>query len=81
VIEILTDQHNLVFGLAFPLVIVKREAFAAEVEDVAARSAVVVAAFVKPEDTFGTKDRGRKLIVEKVLEFADGKGAIALKRN
>ncbi len=75
VVEVLANEDDLVFGLASPFGVVEGEAFAAEVEDVA------FGAFVEPEDAFGAEDGGGKLVVEEVLEFLDGKGAIALKRN
>ena len=34
-------------------------------------------AFVKPEDALGTEYAGRQLVVEEVLEFAQGEGAFA----
>lgn len=74
-IEILANEHELVFGLTLPLIIIQGKALAAEVED------MPLGAFVKPENAFGPENILRQLIVEEVLELTDGKGAIALKRN
>ena len=51
-VKILTDEHNLVrFRCArFPVVIFDREAFTAEVKDVAR------GAFVEPKDALGAED-------------------------
>ena len=49
-VKILADEHELIFGFAFPLIIVEGKALAAEVENVALRT------FVKPENALGTED-------------------------
>jgi hypothetical protein len=56
-----------------PLVIVEGKAFAAEVKDVA------FGAFVKPENALSAKHVGGQLVIQKMLEFANVEGAIALK--
>ena len=71
VIQVLTNQHQLVLGFAFPVIIIQREAFAAEVED------MTFGAFAEPENTLSAKDISRKLIVEEELEFANIKGLVA----
>ncbi len=71
VIEIATDQDQLVLALAGPVAVIDGEAFASQVEDVAA------IAFVEPENPLGAEHRRRQLIVEEVLELAQGEGAIA----
>jgi hypothetical protein len=72
-IQVLPDQHQLVLLLAFPLVVIEREALTAEVED------MPFGTFIKPENSLSPENRLRELIVEKILESFDGKRAIALK--
>ena len=75
-VEVLADQHDLVLALwARPVRVVDREAFAGQVKD------VTPLAFVEPEDALGPKHAGGQLVVEKVLELAQAKGAITGKRQ
>ena len=74
-VQILTNQDDLVFGIAFPLIIIKRKALAAEMENVS------LGAFFKPENAFGSENVIWQLIVEKVLKLANGERAIAFERN
>jgi hypothetical protein len=50
VIQVLANQHELVFGLTFPLIVVEGKAFATEMKN------VPLGAFLKPEDAFGAED-------------------------
>ena len=63
VIQIATDQHQLVFARIRPIGVIDREAFPCQVEDVSAL------AFLKPENSFGAKDFLGELVVEKILEL------------
>ena len=74
-IEILTDQNQLILRRTFPLIVIQREPFAAQVENVTLR------AFIKPENAFGAEHIRRQLVVEEVLEFSDIEGTIALDRH
>lgn len=38
-----------------------------------------LATLIKPKNALGSKDIQRQLLIQKILEFANGKGAIALK--
>ena len=71
VVEILADQHQLVLALPRPVAVVDGEAFARQVEHVA------TLAFVEPEDALGPEDPRWHLVVEEVLELAQGEGAVA----
>ena len=70
-VEVLANEHQLIFGGTFPFIVIQGKALAAEVENVA------LGAFLKPEDALGPKDRFRQLIIEEILKLANGKGAIA----
>ena len=74
-IKVLTNQYDLILGIAFPFVVVQRKALPAEMENVSLR------AFIKPENAFGAENILRQLIIEKVLKLANGEGAIAFERN
>ncbi len=71
-IEPLTDEHQLVFGLARPIIAAEGIAPTAEVKDMS------LWAFLKPQHPFGTKDCIGQL-VEKILESIQREGLIALK--
>lgn len=75
VIQVLANQHQLIFRGTFPFIIVEGEALAAEVENVPFR------AFLKPQDALSTEHVIRELIVQEVLKFFDVEGAIALDRQ
>lgn len=74
-IQILTDQYELIFVGAFPLTVIQSEALSTEVEN------VTLGAFLKPEDPLSPEHRGGELVIEEVLELANGEGAIALERH
>ena len=74
-IQVLPNQHELVFGLPLPKIIFQGEALARQVKNVA------VFAFLEPQNSLSPKDCLRHLIIQKALELADHKGAIALKGN
>ena len=76
VVQVLANQHDLVLAFAArPFRVVDGEALAGQVEHVAAL------AFVEPENSFGSEHRSGHQIVEKVLEFAQGKGSFGHKRQ
>ena len=70
-VNLLTDQHQLVFAFAIPFAVINGEAFASQVKNVA------LFAFVKPKDAFGAKNALGQLIVEEVLKFAERERSIA----
>ncbi len=73
VVEALADQYQLVLGGRGPVAVVDREALAGEVKDVAPL------ALVEPEDSLGAEHPWGHLVVEKVLELAQGEGPVTLK--
>lgn len=73
-IKVLANQNQLIFGFAFPIIIIQGEALTAEVKNVA------LGAFLKPKDTLSAEYVFGELIVQKVLKFLDVEGAIALNR-
>lgn len=73
-VKVLTNQNQLIFGFAFPIVIIQGETLAAEVKNVA------LGAFLEPKDTLSAEYVFGELVVQKVLKFLDVKGAIALNR-
>jgi len=70
VIEIAADDHQLILAGADPVAVIDREAFACQVEDMAPL------ALVEPENALGAEDGRRQLVVEEILEFAQGKRPI-----
>ena len=72
-IQVASDQHQLVLASTRPIRVVDGEPLASQVEHMSALT------LLEPEDSLGTKNLLRQLIVEKVLELAEGKGAITLK--
>ena len=71
VVEVLADQHNLVLaGRIRPVGVVDREALAGQVKHMPPLT------FVEPQDPLGPEDFRGQLVVEEVLEFAQGKGAL-----
>jgi hypothetical protein len=71
VIQVLANQHQLIFGGTFPLVVIQGKALTTEVEDMA------FGAFVKPENSLRPKHRLRQLVIEEMLKLANGEGALA----
>ncbi len=73
VIQLLADQDQLVaaIGWGAPVAVVDGEAFTRQMKHMPPFT------FVEPEDAFGTEHAGGQLVVEEVLEFAQGEGAIA----
>gem|GEM_PF-5598740 len=71
VIELATDQHQLVLAGPLPVAVVNGEAFARQVENVPAL------AFLEPENPFGPKDAFGKVVVEKILKCPEIKGLTA----
>jgi hypothetical protein len=68
VIETFTDQYELGFARTAPIAVIEGEALAGEMKNMAAF------AFVKPKNSFGTENGGGELVIEKVLELAQGEG-------
>ena len=75
VVHILANEDQLIFLGSSPLAVVQREALTTEMEDVA------LLALLKPKNALRSKDTFRQLVVEEMLELANGKGAIALNRQ
>ena len=71
VIEVPSDQHELVFAFAGPVGVVNGKALAREVEH------MPPFALVEPEDALGPEHLAGELIVQKVLEFAQSEGSVA----
>ena len=70
-IQILTDQDQLIFRFLIPPgIILQGESLAGEVEDVA------LGAFLKPQNSFGAKHFAGQLIIQELLEFLDRERAI-----
>ena len=72
VVDVAADQHQLIFPITGPVGVVDGKAFACQMEHVAAF------AFVEPEDSLGPEHLLRHLVVQEVLELAQGERAIAL---
>ena len=72
VVDVTANQHQLVLAITGPVGVVDGKAFACQMEHVAAF------AFVEPEDSFGPEHLLRHLVVQEVLELAQGERAIAL---
>ena len=72
VVDVAADQHQLIFAITGPVGVVDGKAFARQVEHMAAF------AFVEPQNSFGSKHFLGHLVVEEVLELAQGEGAITL---
>ena len=71
-VDIAADQHQLIFAITGPVGVVDGKAFARQMEHMAAF------AFVEPQDSLGPKHLLGHLVVEEVLELAQGEGAITL---
>ena len=72
VVDVAADQHQLILAITGPVGVVDGKTFARQVEHMAAF------AFVEPQDSFGSKHFLGHLVVEEVLELAQGEGAITL---
>ena len=57
VVDLLTNENDLVFTLTDPITVVNGEAFPGEVKDVASFT------FVEPQDPLGPEDLSRHLVV------------------
>ena len=71
-VDVAADHHQLIFPITGPVGVVDGKAFACQMEHVAAF------AFLKPEDSLGPEHLLGHLVVQEVLELAQGEGAIAL---
>ena len=71
-VDVAADQHQLILAITGPVGVVNGKAFARQMEHMAAF------AFVEPQDSFGPKHLLGHLVVEEVLELAQGEGAITL---
>ena len=71
-VDVAADQHQLILAITGPVGVVDGKAFARQVEHMAAF------AFVEPQNSFGSKHFLGHLVVEEVLELAQGEGAITL---
>ena len=71
-VDIAADQHQLILVITGPVGVVDGKAFARQMEHMAAF------AFVEPQDSLGPEHLLGHLVVEEVLELAQGEGAITL---
>ena len=71
-VDVATNQHQLILAIACPVGVVDGEALASEVKHVASL------AFVEPENPLRPEHLLGHLVVQEVLEFAQGEGTIAL---
>ena len=71
-VDVPADQHQLILAITGPVGVVDGKAFARQVEHMAAF------AFVEPQNSFGSKHFLGHLVVEEVLELAQGEGPITL---
>lgn len=67
-IETFANEYELVFARSAPIAVIEGEALAGEMKNMAAFT------FVKPKNPFGTENGGGELVIEKVLELAQGEG-------
>ena len=72
VFDVAADKHQLIFAITGPVGVVDGKAFARQMEHMAAF------AFVEPQDSLGPEHLLGHLVVEEVLELAQGEGLIAL---
>ena len=72
VVDVAADQHQLILAITGPVGVVDGKAFARQMEHMAAF------AFVEPQDSLGPEHLLGHLVVEEVLELAQGEGAITL---
>ena len=75
VVEIATDEHQLILAFSSPVAVVDGKAFAGQMEHVPPRT------LVEPEDALGPEHSVWKLIVKKVLELAQAEGAVTAERQ
>ena len=71
-VDVAADQHQLILAITGPVGVVDGKAFARQMEQMAAF------AFVEPQNSLGPEHFLGHLVVEEVLEFAQGEGAITL---
>ena len=71
-VDIAADQHQLILAITGPVGVVDGKAFARQMEHMSAF------AFVEPQDSLGPEHLLGHLVVEEVLELAQGEGAITL---
>ena len=71
-VDVAADQHQLIFAITGPVGVVDGKAFARQMEHMAAF------AFVEPQHSLGPEHLLGHLVVEEVLELAQGEGAITL---
>ena len=71
-VDVAADQHQLILAITGPVGVVDGEALARQMEHMAAF------AFVEPQDSLGPEHLLGHLVVEEVLELAQGEGAITL---
>ena len=72
VVDVTANQHQLVLAIAGPIGVVDGKSFACQMEHVASF------AFVEPEDSLGSEHLLGHLVVEEVLELAQGERSITL---
>ena len=70
VIQVAANDYQLVLAFTGPVTVIDREALACQVEHMPAFT------FVEPKNAFSPEDGGWQLVVEEVLEFAQGKRSI-----
>ena len=72
VVDVTANQHQLVLAITGPVGVVDGKSFACQMEHVASF------AFVEPEDSLGSEHLLGHLVVEEVLELAQGERSITL---
>ena len=75
VVDVTANQHQLVLAITGPVGVVDRNPFACQMEHMASF------AFVEPEDSLGSEHLLGHLVVEEVLELAQGERSITLERH
>ena len=70
-VESTADEHQLVLAGPGPVAVVDRETFARQMEYVTSL------AFLEPENSFGSKNAFRQVVVEKILKGSQIKGITA----
>ena len=72
-VDVAADQNQLILAIAGPVGVIERKSITRQMEHMA------VFAFVEPQDSFGPEHLFGHLVVQEVLELAQGEGAITLK--
>ena len=72
VVDVAADQNQLILAITGPVGVIERKSITRQMEHMA------VFAFLEPEDSLCSEHLFGHLVVQEVLEFAQGEGAITL---